>query len=227
MPTFVLVHGAWHGAWSWDRVAPLLPGPATAPTLAGLGERSDAASADVDLDTHVADVVEHLGAQRDVTLVAHSYAGVVVAGVLAQAAERVGRLVLLDGFLPRAGEAMADHVGERGPAYRAEAERDPGWLIPPPPVAALGVVDPADIAWVEARLTPQPVQTYLQPVASADFAAVADRTYVACTAPGLAVLEESRRRAEAGGWRVLTLAAGHDALVTHPREVADAIAAPG
>ena len=56
MATFVLVHGAWHGAWCWRRVARLLTSAGHdvfAPTLTGLCERSHLLTPAVDLDTHM------------------------------------------------------------------------------------------------------------------------------------------------------------------------------
>lgn len=82
----VLVHGAWHGAWCWRRVLPLLRGAgveAHAVTLTGVGERAHLLSLAVDLHTHIQDVfglVEAEELQR-IVLVGHSYAGVVVTGV--------------------------------------------------------------------------------------------------------------------------------------------------
>src|SRR5882672_10385384 len=58
--TFVLVHGAWHGGWCWGRVADRLEKQGHkvfTPTLTGLGERSHLMSPTIDLDTHIADVV--------------------------------------------------------------------------------------------------------------------------------------------------------------------------
>jgi pimeloyl-ACP methyl ester carboxylesterase len=229
MTSFVLVHGAWHGAWCWDRVGPLLTAAGhrvTAPTLSGLGERRHDPSGPVRLETHVEDVVAHLWFHDlgDVVLVAHSYAGFVAAGVVRRAPGRITRLVLLDGFVPATGEAMTQHIGDRGPQYRAAFEEDPDWRIPPAPLGALGVTDAADVAWAEPRLTAQPVRTYLEPSGAVDLDAIPDRLYVACTAPGLPVLDESRARVRAARWPVAELAAGHDAMVTHPREVARLIA---
>ena len=131
MSTFVLVHGAWHGGWCWDRVAPRLAQRGhrvTTPTLTGLGERSHLAGAAVNLDTHVDDVLNHIKYEglREVVLVAHSYAGFVAYGVAETAAAAIDRLVLLDGFVPRDGETMADHVGERGAAVPRGGRRRPG-----------------------------------------------------------------------------------------------------
>ena len=80
---FVLVHGAWHGGWCWRFVRPLLKGHQVfAPSLTGLGERTHLARPDIDLDTHIADVVSLLEMEdlRDVILVGHSYGGMVVTG---------------------------------------------------------------------------------------------------------------------------------------------------
>jgi hypothetical protein len=219
--TFVLVHGAWHGAWCWERVEPLLADAGhrvVTPTLAGLGERAGEASAAVNLDTHIADIVTAVEGRSDVVLVAHSYAGFPAHGAVEQVAVR--RLVLLDAFIPRDGEAAADHVGERGDQYRAAAADDPGWLAPPPPAAVLGVPE-ADIAWVQSRMTPQPVQTYLQPIALTGAAEALDRHYISCTAPALASIDESKRRV--AGLPVTELACGHDAMIAAPDQLATAL----
>ena len=63
MATFVLVHGAWHGAWCWRRVARLLARnghEVFTPTLTGLAERSHLRTPDIDLDTHILDVVNEM-----------------------------------------------------------------------------------------------------------------------------------------------------------------------
>ena len=78
--TFVLVHGAWHGGWCWRRVADLLERQGHkvfTPTLTGLGERSHLLSTDVNLDTHITDIVNVFKWEdlKDVCLVVHSYGG--------------------------------------------------------------------------------------------------------------------------------------------------------
>jgi pimeloyl-ACP methyl ester carboxylesterase len=82
MATFVLVHGAWHGGWCWQRVIRRRQTEHTvyAPTLTGLGERSHLFSPAVDMDTHIADVVNVIRWENltDVVLCGHSYGGLVV-----------------------------------------------------------------------------------------------------------------------------------------------------
>ena len=117
MTTFVLLHGAWHGGWCWDRVAPLLRDAGHevhAPTLTGLSERAHLLSPQVGLDTHVEDVVrlvDTLGL-TDVVLVGHSYAGQIVTAVADRRPEAIARRVYLDAFVGSDGEAARDLLPE-------------------------------------------------------------------------------------------------------------------
>lgn len=99
--TYVLVHGGGHGGWCYQRLAALLRmqgHEVYTPTLTGLGERAHLLRPDIDLDTHIADVVGVLKYEdlKNVILVGHSYAGMVITGVADRAADRVGHIVYLD-----------------------------------------------------------------------------------------------------------------------------------
>lgn len=104
--TFVLVHGAFSGAWSWNRfVVPQLRASGHtvfATTLTGLGDRTHLAHPGIDLDTHVQDVVNVLYYEdlHDVILVGHSYGGKVITGVADRSADRLAHLVYLDAIVP-------------------------------------------------------------------------------------------------------------------------------
>src|SRR5262249_51762833 len=116
MATYVLVHGGGHGGWCYQRVARILREAGhegSAPTLAGLGERSHLLRPDVDLDMHIRDVtaVLHYEDLRDVILVGHSYGGMVITGAADRASDRVGRLVYLDAANPANGESLVDVSG--------------------------------------------------------------------------------------------------------------------
>ena len=117
MATYVLVHGAWHGGWCWQRVTPLLRAAGhevLTPTLTGLGERSHLANSAIDLNTHIQDVVNVLEYEdlRKVILVGHSYGGMVITGVSERVPERLTHLVYLDAFVPRDGQSLLGFVGE-------------------------------------------------------------------------------------------------------------------
>jgi thioesterase domain-containing protein len=101
----VLVHGAWHGAWCWRRVARLLTArkhEVLAPTLTGLAKRSHLLRPDIDLDTHILDVVNVVKWQElsDVALVGHSHGGMVIPGVAENLEMAIASFVMLEAFFP-------------------------------------------------------------------------------------------------------------------------------
>src|SRR6201997_3646233 len=145
MTTFVLVHGAWGGSYGFKYVrGPLRDAghEVFTPSLTGIGERVHLASPQVDLTTHVTDVVNTI-LYEDLTgivLLGYSYGGMVVTGALEHIADRVAHLVYLDAFVPSDGQALNDLTqagygrGAVGPGAR--------WLVDLPfreyddPVAA-------------------------------------------------------------------------------------------
>ena len=105
MSNVVLVHGGWHGGWCWRAVEPLLAQHDCAvfcPTLTGLGERSHLVDCVQSPDTHVQDIVNVITWNEldNVTLVGHSYGGMIITGVASLIPERIAHLVYLDAFVP-------------------------------------------------------------------------------------------------------------------------------
>jgi pimeloyl-ACP methyl ester carboxylesterase len=179
MTTYVLVGGAWLGGWAWQPVARELRrhGHDVHPvTFTGLGERSHLAGPEVDLDTYLADVVNLIEFEdlRDVVLVGHSYAGLVVTGVADRIPERIGLLAYLDAGPSPDGAAFVDL---QPPPARELLERlverdGEGWRLPMPSWAELeGVMGasleglgPDERARMRARATAQPFRTWTQPL---------------------------------------------------------------
>jgi pimeloyl-ACP methyl ester carboxylesterase len=125
MATFVIVHGAWSGGHAWRWVRPLLRRAGHevfTPALTGLGERSHLASAQVDLDTHIQDVLGVLEFEDldQVVLVGHSSGGMVITGVADRAPQRLAQLVYLDAEVPTDGQSEFDllHPEERAGTSR-------------------------------------------------------------------------------------------------------------
>jgi pimeloyl-ACP methyl ester carboxylesterase len=179
MTTFVLVPGFWLGAWAWQPVTDALRanGHNVYPlSLTGLGERAHLATPDIDLDTHITDLVNLLRYEdlTDAVLVGHSYAGLVVTGAADRVPERVRALAYVDtGPLPD-GTSQAD-FGSPEDRARSEAlvqEYGEGWRLPPPPWAGLanGVdgVDGEVLAALAERSVPQPWATAVQPARLTD-----------------------------------------------------------
>src|SRR5262245_26502205 len=230
MATFVLVHGAFHGGWCWKKVVPLLraAGHETfTPTLTGLGERAHLLTPAVDLQTHVKDVAAVLEYEdlSGVVLVGHSYGGVVITAVSERVTDRLRHLVYLDAFVPEDGQALFDLLRPEGRARHHDMARTDGdgWRIPLFSLEALDVTAAQDVQWMSSRLTPQPLQAFVQPVHLSNRAArELPRTLISCTVkqfPAHAAIAE-RLRADPA-WRYREIATGHDAMITAPKQVAD------
>jgi pimeloyl-ACP methyl ester carboxylesterase len=224
--TYVLVHGAWHGGWAWQRVVPALRAAGHevhTPTLAGVSDRAHLLARSITLDTHVEDIVALLDAYdlSDVVLVGHSYGGQVISGVADRVPERLAVRVYLDAFLAADGEAAIDLLPETVARHFRDsvAERGFGWLIPPRPLAGLGVTEEADIAWLTPRLTPHPWSTFSRPITLTGAADAVPGVYIECAAGGRPFQPQARRAADRG-WPVHEIPTGHEAMVTEPAELA-------
>ncbi len=227
---FVLVHGAWHGAWSWERVAARLRTfghEVHALTLAGVGERIAEIATAIDLDTHIADVAGFIRMHdlRKVVLVGHSYGGYPVTGALEQLAgeERIDTAIFFDAFVPLNGERMLEYLDDQSQAELLSAHRagSPRW--PKLPAGLFGIGNAADIAYVDARLTDHPNGTYLQPISleAAPGADARKRVYISATSPRTEVLDGHKARLRNDpAWAWLEIQAGHDAMVDHADELA-------
>jgi len=216
---FVLVHGAWHGGWCWTRVSPLLRAAGHTvftPTLTGLGERSHLLTRDVDLDTHITDIVQVLEFEdlEKVILVGHSYGGMVITGVADKAGARIGQLVYLDAMLPENDKAITDY----SPRKFAPITED-SWHDPASEPQEYGVTDERDVAWMKKRLTDMPRKCMTQPLKLADDKSRRIKgAYILCSTWPFA--GEAARRAKERGYRYRELtSAGHDAMITQPHEL--------
>ncbi|MER5430124.1 alpha/beta fold hydrolase [Streptomyces sp. NPDC002588] len=229
MSTFVLVHGAWHGGWCWDRVIPVLRAAGHVvhtPTLTGLSERAHLLSPQVGLDTHVEDVVRLLDVLDlcEVVLVGHSYAGQVITAVADRRPARIARLVHLDAFLGTNGEAARDLLPEAVARHWAEAAAGPGlgWLVPVRSLSVLGVTEQTDIDWLTPGLTPHPWKTYTDPLRLTGAAEDIPGVFVECV-NWMRVFSTQADRARQRGWPVYELDTGHEAMVTAPKALADVL----
>jgi pimeloyl-ACP methyl ester carboxylesterase len=124
MARFLLVHGAWQGAWCWEKVVPLLEAQghqAFALDLPGYGADSDRA-ASATMDDYLRCVLEKVNAsQEEAVLVGHC-AGAFVSELAASRTKRVRALIYAAGIIPLKGCSMMDLVEQFDPAYLAEIQ---------------------------------------------------------------------------------------------------------
>lgn len=218
--TYVIVHGAWGGSWAFRQVDSLLTAQGHRvyrPSLTGQGERAHLASPEIDLDTHIQDVVNVLLFEelRDVVLVGHSYGGMVVTGVADRVPERIRRVVYLDAMLPRDGESVGDIQGAGGVA-RLEQQAQNGFIVP-------GWVRPDQ---APPKDVPQSLKTFTQPISLNNPAAARiPGTYILTLDPGATTDAFSRHeeRARDRGYTMLRMEADHNPQWSKPVELAEVL----
>jgi pimeloyl-ACP methyl ester carboxylesterase len=230
MAEFVLVHGAWHGAWCWrDVLRPLAAAGhrAHAVTLTGIGERVHLMTPAITLETFIADVVNAIEAEEMArpVLVVHSFAGMIGTAIADRMPQRLSHLVYVDAVVPLPGESWSStHTPATREARIAASEASHDYSFPPPDPAVYGLKG-AEYDWVKRRQLPHPGHSYTAPL-DFDPARVAGvpRTFVDCTNPPLATIDVSRRRVRdpafwGAPWRVTELATGHDPMVSAPQDL--------
>jgi len=220
--TFVVVHGATAGAWEWKRTGTFLTDAGHTVyriTLTGLGEREHLNSTEVDLETHINDVVNTILFEdlHDVVLTGHSYGGMVVTGVMDRIPERLKHVVFLDAAVPEDGQSLWDIFGANQPL--------------PPDRFKDGFMQ---VPWVKEGDKPpysvkHSIKCFSQPVSFDNPAARAlPVTYVAFVPKDQSIEERAKtdrgwRNADARGWTIRTFPGGHVAHQEDPDGVAKLI----
>lgn len=216
--TFVTVSGAFCGAWCWDRVSDRLEKQGHrvySISLTGLADRSHLLSKDINLDTHIKDIVNFVEWEdlTDICLIAHSYGGFPAAGALEHIGSRVSSVVLVDAFKPADGQSLAPN--------RAALKVDDDAISLPPPKALPPNAwhDPKDAAWYISKMTPHPIGTFLQPVKlSGAREKVAKKTFIRLPMFKLAPLDKAYEECKADkSWTALeNTTSGHAVMVNEP-----------
>ena len=226
---FVLVHGTAHGGWCWVRVADRLRAlghKVFTPTLTGVGERSHLMSAAINLDTHIADVANVIKWEglEEVVLCGHSYGGWVISGVVELVPDLIGSIVYLDAFMPENGDRGTDtqSVDARLAVEKALAAGEPSRFAGS--AAQYGLVG-EDLAWVDSKLTPQPIGVSLQPIRMTGARdRVPKKSYILASGynnPPFVKCYEALKSDQS--WRLFDLPCHHDVMVQMPNELSDVL----
>jgi pimeloyl-ACP methyl ester carboxylesterase len=241
-PTYLLVHGGGSSSRFWDRLVPVLDGPALAVDLPGRGDHpADLAS--ITVDDEVASVlgdVEAAGLCDGIVVVAHSSGGLVVPGVVAALGARVDHVVLNAASVPPEGGCGLDCMQ---PRHRQGLEAAVAAAGPDSPPLTTGgppadperfrttyggdPLDDDDLAFVvdPVRCVPDTVNHYFQPVRWSVAAGV-PVTYVVNERdrPVPVGLQEDMAARLPGSPEVVRLDCGHVPAVTHPADLAAVVA---
>jgi pimeloyl-ACP methyl ester carboxylesterase len=227
--SYLLVHGAGMGASCWDLLTPLLDGPVVAVDLPGRGTRSGVDLATVTLADCAAAVIEDSAGLTDITVVAHSFAGVSVPRVLPQLADRVRHVVFLAAVVPPDGTRVLDQID---PDVRAFVEQSiDGGIYRQEREAARAMlcndVDPQRSEWLLDRITADSAALLSEAVDLSGLEAAVPRTYIRTAQDHCYVAELQERSAQRVGGAVITLPTGHMPMVSQPQALADLLSAVG
>lgn len=212
--TFVFVHGAWGGAWDYQNMEKLLEEQSHKVyriTLTGLGERAHLNNPQVNLDTHIMDVVNVFKYEQieRAVLIGHSYGGMVITGVADRIPNNIQHLVYADAMLPKHGESFFDLMPARRADWRKMAKKKgDGWKILP--------------FWEDwGRDVPHPLGTLEQAISLTNpMAKAIPATYILTIEKGVTTdtFSPFAARAKKRGWPVIKLQTGHNLQRTMPTE---------
>jgi len=226
MSTYVLVHGAWRGSWIWKRVRKRLQEcghEVFTPTLTGVGERCHLLTPQVNLETHIADVINLIRWEElsDVVLCGHSYGGCVVSSVADRIPEKISALVYVDAFVPDNGQSLHDTLPPEARNEQLAGARilGEGWKTPPISAQVFNV-NSLDRDWLDRLSTPHPLACFQQAVSfTGAINRIEDITYLIATGWGPSPFPQFYDKAKASGWKTLTLESGHDVMLDQPEEL--------
>lgn len=227
----ILIHGAYHGGWCWERLIERLTDAghaAVAPDLPGHG-RDPGWLADQTMDNYVARIAETIdAAEAPVTLVGHSMSGVTALLAAAARPDNVRRIVFLTAYIPAPGESIL-HLLKDDPASYAEVSRTEidGLNAINVKAGSLGRdfyqdATPRDLARVQDRVQLQS-PTPFRHVAQFDPAAVAaiPKAAILCLRDRAISAGYQRTMAERAGCDpILEIDSDHSPFITHADELA-------
>jgi pimeloyl-ACP methyl ester carboxylesterase len=225
-PTYVLVHGGWHGAWCWRDVTAEFDRRGVAWRSLDLPSAHADGDARRDLTDDARCVVETARGAGPVVLVGHSYGGAVIAEAAASI-DQLDRLVFLAALIPRPGQSATDasrQVRVRTALDEAIQVEGPLLKIDPEGASAAfyGDCSPLDQAWAIERLSSQTLASFRSARRAPDPGAT--RRYVLCERdraidPSLQELMSERCD------DVIRLSSDHSPFLSHAVECVDVIVA--
>jgi pimeloyl-ACP methyl ester carboxylesterase len=191
--------------------------------LTGLGEKKHLLSSKITIETFIEDVVNHIIFENlnNIILVGHSFAGSVISGVADRLKDRIQKLIYFDAMILIDGQKPFDITPKETVEQRIELAKKFGnnISIPAPSADAFGVFDIKKSLLLEEKLTPHPLSAFQSKlILKNEVGNGIPLSYIFCTKPVYKSLESSREIVRKMKWPIFELNAGHDAMLTHPKE---------
>ncbi|HEY1828558.1 MAG TPA: alpha/beta fold hydrolase [Acidimicrobiales bacterium] len=225
---FFLVHGGAHDSRCWEPLLPLLDGPAKAidlPGRHGSGSELSLLRLSDFVDSALADL-DAFNAAGHVIVVGHSMAGITIPKLAALRPSRVGHLVFLSCFIPKEGTSVLDGLPLPLRWITRASLPFAGRRSMPPALARrlfCNDMDADQERFALSVLTSEAVKVIREPVSRLDLPAHSDipRTFIRLSQDrALPPTLQERLIDNLGECDVVTLDSGHNAMISHPRELA-------
>jgi pimeloyl-ACP methyl ester carboxylesterase len=231
MASYVLVHGAWHGAWCWDKVVPLLEAEGhdvVAVDLPGHGA-NPADAGGMTLDAYGREIAAHVEAAREpVVLAGHSMGGMAISEAAELVPEQIATLVYVCAFLPAGGQSLmqlADNDPEAQVLPNLQVDEAAGLCEVAEDARRhvfYGECSPGDAAAASARLGPESLAAFGAPSSLTDArGGSVRRVYIECLRDrAISIARQREMYAARPCERVLTIDADHSPFLSRPEELA-------
>ncbi|MBM9615540.1 alpha/beta hydrolase [Desulfobulbus rhabdoformis] len=228
MATFVFVHGAFQGGWVWQKLTPYLQSQGHAvhtPTLSGCGFLADADSGKVDLTRLIQDMQTYLELEdlRDITLVGHSFSGLICGALMMRCPDRIRQAIFVDAVIPQTNQSFVQVAGEQF-AQMLEKHHLPDGLIQPWPPMVFGIPE-TTVSWFQARLRPFSRACFTTVFPEEFDPHKVPTSFITCTETVSPFIQAMASKAEQFSWTVSKLNTGHCPMITCPRELSSLLLA--
>ncbi len=230
MSAFLLIHGAWHGAWCWDKVTPLLAArghAVQAIDLPGHGE-DKTPPAQVGFADYVARVEKALAAAREpVVLVGHSLGGASISAAADRWPEKIAALVYLAAIVPTREDGIASFRPEPGLTAMMNLPADGALTLDPANAREVFYHDcpREDVERALRLLTPQPARVFVEAkveLAPERFGRV-PRHYIECLQDRAIGIDAQRAMHRRIGCTAHALDASHSPFFSMPEQLAEVL----
>lgn len=227
--TYLLIHGACQGGWSWQPLLPYMKNKqVVTPTLTGGGERSHLLSPWVSMETHIEDICQCIkyAQLNNIVLVGHSYAGLILAGVISRYPSRIRHAIFLDAFVPIHYQTGLEIIGEPYASdwqQHADLEGD-GWrlITNQQAIHRWGVSDAKAHDFIRQFYSDWSINLYTSRVHLDRHFHAIPKTYIRCMKKSYCfdLMEKHFQQAQREHFNLLQIPSDHEAMITHPKRLA-------
>lgn len=233
MRNYLFIHGALRGAWLWDRLIPYIQKKGRAQAIAldlpGHGKRA-AERAGVDMSAYINDIISYINKHNlsDIVLVGHSMSGIIISRVVEEVPDRIRHLVYLAATVPRDGDALIELLTKerRETLHKLEGKATEiyGTIDALRPLYFTDLPNGEEKDSFLKKLTPQPLAVFFEKIPLKRFYNLKiPRTYILGLRDKSLPPELTRGFAERLGVKPVEIDAGHDMMISRPKEVAEVL----